>query len=143
MWQVCSPFYSQGSGASCLQCLDSVSPNYHCLAIHTGSKGILLSPSQHWVKGLGNSIQRRNKVKQIDMNVSIYSGSFGYTGKEHDCQCIQDQIDNTISLGGVLSKGVNFPFCKNCATTHLLAYHSCEGSCQEEMELGNVPPSSI
>lgn len=70
MWQVCSPFYSQGSGASFLQCLGSVSPNCHCLAFHTESKGILLSPSEHWVKGLGIGTRRRNEVKQIDMNMS-------------------------------------------------------------------------
>lgn len=86
MWRVCSPFYSRGSGASFLQGLGSVSPNCHCLACHTGSKGILLSPSEHWVKGLGKSIQRRKEVKQIDMNMSpsslTCSGSFRYTVKK-------------------------------------------------------------
>ena len=67
MWQVCSPFYSQGSGASCLQSLEGEYLNLHRPAFHTGSKGILLSPLKRWVKGLGNSKVERNKVKPIDI----------------------------------------------------------------------------
>lgn len=52
-----------------------------------------------------------------------------------------DQIVD--SLGGALCKKCDFCLCKNNFTSHLLPYHSCEGSCQGEMELGSVPPSSI